>query len=270
MRAPVELASSLVKSLLPGSTAFLVAGLIVGLFLLYAPGLWKWGRRWLAVLAVVYVVLAMPVVAARLRRGFGPTYVPIASPVDALGAKTVVVLGNGAVTHTDGATVVPVLARRTAFNVMEGARLYRLLGQPKLVLSGGIPDPEVQLVSEAEVMAEALERLGVPRSHMVLEGRSINTYQQAREVRALIGTDGPIVLVTTSTHMPRALALFKAQGLKPVPSPSRANDLPWHGPAWSRFLPDAGALAASQMALYEYLALAKGWERGWLVLDDVP
>jgi hypothetical protein len=60
-----------------------------------------------------------------------------------------------------------------------------------------------------------------------------------------------ILLVTSALHMPRALALFKAQGLGVTPAPTdfEAGQEPPSGMlAW---LPDAGALNGSALAMKE-------------------
>lgn len=264
-----QLASDFVKGLLvPGSMTFLVVGLAGGLLLLYVPRLQAWGRRWLVVLLLMYVALGMPVVSDALQRRQGPTFASLTRASDAHGASTVIVLGNGAVTYTDGESQLPALTRRTAFNVMEGARLYRLLGRPRLILSGGIVNAEIQKQSEAELMAEAMTRLGVPREALVLEAASRNTYEQSVRVAQMLPAGSTAVIVTTPIHMPRTLQLFEARGLKPVPSPCRIAYGPETSSPASRFIPNASSLRASELAFYEYLAVANGWARGWLARSD--
>jgi uncharacterized SAM-binding protein YcdF (DUF218 family) len=266
----LQVAGDVVKAaLVPGSLFFLLLGLALGVALLYGRRTEPWGRRWLLALLLVYVALATPAVSDLLQRERGQSFHPLGSPADAKGAVAVVVLGNGALTYTDGLSQVPAITRRTAFNVMEGARLYRLLGKPRLILSGGIVNTEIQKQSEAELMAETMERLGIPRRAMELEASSHNTYEQSVRVAALVPRGSTVVVVTTPIHMSRTLELFSARGLKPVPSPCRID----YGPepsssALARVVPNAASLRASELALYEYLAVANGWARGWLSRAD--
>lgn len=265
----LQFAGDIVKStLVPGSLPFLIVVMALGTALLYGTRTAAWGRRLLVLLLVSYVALAMPAVSDAIQGSRGPQYRALATAADARGARVVVVLGNGALTYTDGESQVPALTRRTVFNVMEGARLYRMLGGPRLVLSGGIVNPEIQKQSEAAVMAETMARLGVPRESIELEGESRNTYEQSVRVAKMLPPGATIVVVTTPIHMTRTLELFRARGLTAVPSPCRIDYGPGEPSALARFIPNASSLRASELAIYEYLAVANGWARGWMTGSD--
>jgi len=55
---------------------------------------------------------------------------------------------------------------------------------------------------------------------VVVEAQSKNTRQEAIFIARMLADRPrqPIVLVTSPTHMPRSLAVFRAAGLDPVPS----------------------------------------------------
>ena len=62
-----------------------------------------------------------------------------------------------------------------------------------------------------QIFAEA----GIDRSRLILEGQSLNTWQNAVNtlpMMADVGGDGPVVLVTSAFHMRRSLATFCAAG----------------------------------------------------------
>jgi uncharacterized SAM-binding protein YcdF (DUF218 family) len=259
-----EVAAGIVKGyLVPGSVGFLVVGVFAGVVLLYSSALVRWGRRWLLLLALLYVALGLPVVSQWLERGTRPVYRGVQTRADAAGATAIVVLGNGIVSYVAEPFAVEGLTRRTAFNIMEGARLYQLLEPPLLVASGGFADPERRRRSEAEAVRDGLVRLGVPADRVRLEPQSVNTHEQAVRVASMLADHRRIVLVTTPIHMPRAVTLFEAQGLQVVPSPSRIDYTP-EATAADRFIPSASALRASELSIYEYLGLAYGWTRGWM------
>jgi len=256
-------------TLVPGSISFLMTGVAVGAVLLFIPKLHRVGRWWLAALAAAYVLMATPLGAAVLQRGLGPVYPAVRTPADAGGARTIVVLGNGVITYAEGGRVVGLPTRQTAWTVLEGARVYHLLDGATVIASGGIVMPGIQLEPEAEIMAQELEHLGVPRDHIVLDTLSVNTHEQSLRMEALVGHGKRMVLVTTPIHMPRAVALFRARGLDVVPSPSALAFRPHDLPKLLWLAPNPDSLWASRLAMYEYMALAHGWSRGWLSLADI-
>jgi uncharacterized SAM-binding protein YcdF (DUF218 family) len=264
----MDVLSSLVKTnVVPGSVGFLLFATALGVLLLYLPGLRKIGRAWLTGLVLVYWILALPAFSERLQRRGEPATARVERAADARGATAIVVLGNGAVTYNDGDLFVPSLTRRTAYNVLEGARLYALLENPLVIVSGGIVSSSTQRASEADLMAVELERLGVPRERIVREGRSVNTFEQAVNVPPLLGGHRTFVLVTTPIHMPRTMALFESQGTRPIPSSSNIGYQDPEMPGWRRYVPSPHALRASELVMYEQLANVNSRVRGWLPAD---
>ena len=71
------------------------------------------------------------------------------------------------------------------------------------------------------------------------------------------------VLVTSPTHIHRAMRAFEAEGLHPVPSmsamrssrPRRAADRWWSS---------RENLSISAQAIYDYFGLVYYWSRGWI------
>jgi uncharacterized SAM-binding protein YcdF (DUF218 family) len=254
-------------TLVPGSTGFLVWGVLCGVALLHVRALERWARRWLVALSAAYILLSMPAVSFWLERGARPAYAPLDPAVDAHGATAVVVLGNGLVNYEDSGLAIESLTRRSAYNALECARLYRLLHPSLVIASGGLADPEVHRRSEAEAMRDALISLGVPREAIELESKSTNTADQARFVEPLLTGHRRFVLITTPIHMGRAMALFRSRGLDPVPAPSRIDYTGKLQQSALRFFPTSNALRASELAMYEYLGMAYAKSRGWL---DAP
>ena len=142
--------------------------------------------------------------------------------------------------------------------VVEGVRLYKTIPGSKLLLSGGrVFDP----VPEAEVMAQIAEFLGVKPQDISLESNSRDTADEAKIIAGMIGRE-KFILVTSASHMPRSMALFRKRGLQPIPAPA---DFPAREPEGfdpSEFFPGAGPLRQLETALHEYLGLAWAWLRG--------
>ena len=149
--------------------------------------------------------------------------------------------------------------KSSADRVWYAARQFHAGKAPLVLLSGG-GDLEHQAFSEARAMAVFVQDLGVPAQALVLEEISRNTRGNAAFSAALLKARGieHILLVTSALHMSRALALFKAQGLQVTPAPTdfEAGQEPSLGlPAW---LPDAGALNRSALAMKELVGLWVG------------
>ena len=171
-------------------------------------------------------------------------------------AQAIVVLG-GTVKPPSGTSTEINLGR--AGRIWYAARLFHADKAPLVLLSGG-GDLERQAFSEARAMALFLQDLGVPAQAVALEEASRNTRENAAFSAELLKARGieHILLVTSALHMPRALPLFKAQGIKVTPAPTdfEAGQEPPHGLlAW---LPDAGALNGSALAMKELVGLRVG------------
>jgi uncharacterized SAM-binding protein YcdF (DUF218 family) len=168
----------------------------------------------------------------------------------------IVVLGGG---HASD-PLLPATSQvspATLFRTIEGVRLYKALPGSRLLLSGG---GVYDAVSEAEVMAEIAALLGVNSADITLEPDSRDTAEQAALIAKMLGGK-PIILVTSALHMPRAIALFKKYGVRPIPAPSGYLHKEALGFNPTRFLPKAGPLCQATIAWHEYLGLAWAWLR---------
>jgi uncharacterized SAM-binding protein YcdF (DUF218 family) len=219
------------------------------------------GRRWLTGVLLAYWILSTPLgatfISAPLMRG----HPRLTSPQQASGATAVVVLGAGIVSYTtDGMAIDDLMT--SAFRVIEGVRVYRLLGDPLLIVSGGNTQQIEPPRSEAAAFRDAAIRLGVPASRIVMDTESQTTREQAITMKQLLGERGidRFVLVTSAIHMGRSLRTFRAVGLDPVPSSSALADD--DESRWS-IVPARWALMLSDAATYEYAAWIYYWSRGW-------
>lgn len=260
--------AELVKAyLVPGSISFLVFGLVVGVGLLYGgERMRRWGRRCLTALALIYCALSTPLVADWIAQGLIGGFQPLARPDEARGADAIVVLSVGSTAYVVHGQEVPELGKDTAFNVLEAARVFRLLeGRPWVVASGGQGDPDKPRTPDSEMMRDALVRLGVSRDRVLLESRSRNTREQALYTAELLRERRirTIVLVTAPEHMARAVGTFEALGFTVVPSVS-AFKAPQPASLAARLRPSRTALLQSDWAVYEYLARVFYWLQGWL------
>ncbi len=252
--------------LIPGSVSFLILGLLIGTLLLYvSKHTRRYGSGLLGFLAVVYLILSIPAVARSYERLLSDDSQPIERVADAQGAEAIVILGGGSVTYRAPGGEINELSDASSLRVLEGARLYRLLGELPVIVSGGAAELIGVPTPETIPMVQELVDAGVPEEQIVLESRSDSTLGQAEELKRLLNARGieRFVLVTSPIHMRRSLSVFRAQGLAPVPSPARQHSS-GHVVDRGGVFPHPDALAASQSALREALATAYYWSRGWI------
>ncbi len=139
-----------------------------------------------------------------------------------------------------------------------------MIGARIVIVSGGIANSTLELRPESELMRDALVAAGIPGERVVLDREAKTTHDHPRTLRPLLDQHHvrQFVVVTSRQHMRRALAVFRAAGFDPVPSisPLRSDqlDVP------PLLLPNDESLMLSNQALYDYVALADYWWRGWL------
>ena len=235
------------------------------------------GRRWSPWLAgasvLVLWVPATPLVSHQLLWSLEERSAAL-TPAILPKADAIVVLGGG---------LRPALPPRRGVEVAEGGDrlltgldLLRQARAPLLVFTGG----KVKLTSDDPASSEArsaaalARSLGLPPERMLLLEEPRNTAEEALALKTLATQRGwrSVLLVTSATHMPRALVIVqRLSGLTVVPVAcdyqlprrdqlgsvtiaSLINDL----------LPHAENLYLSQVALKEHLGMLSYRLRGWL------
>ena len=127
----------------------------------------------------------------------------------------IVVLAGG-VTPSPSLPVQLQVSYDSRIRLLEGIRLYKMMPGSKLILTGGLGSPTR---SEATVLSQYAQSLGVDKDDLILETRSRDTKDHPVNVGPIVKND-PFILVTSAFHMPRAFKLFSKQGLSPIPAPA--------------------------------------------------
>jgi uncharacterized SAM-binding protein YcdF (DUF218 family) len=124
----------------------------------------------------------------------------------------------------------------------------------RLLFTGGEGELLADGLSEAERAKVFFDRLGVPANKVVYESKSRTTFENATLSRLVPGVDPtqPWLLLTSASHMPRALAAFKKAGwnITPYPVDFEAGA---HTP-WSQYSMATGA-RKWKLALHEMFGL---------------
>lgn len=239
---------ALIGSLLSPSSLLAVI-LICGL----ALAAWRKPRLSLMVTALattLYVLLASGPVAHWLLGSLEYRYPPHLDPLPPNRPHTIVVLSA----YGQDDRSLPLSTRLNGSGLSRVIETFLLAAPPRgdrIVVSGG--------GNNARVMRDLLVALGVPAQAIMLDEKSVNTYESARHLRLQLGTQ-PLYLVTSAGHMPRAMGVFEKQGMRPIAIPTdyfAARD-----PLGASLWPSAHHLTLSDLALHEYLG------RLWYWLND--
>jgi uncharacterized SAM-binding protein YcdF (DUF218 family) len=244
------------------SMGLLVLLLAVASVLVFARS--RWARWWLVGLTLACWFVATPLGSAALSAPLARPFGQIHGAADAGPVGAIVILGAGVVEACAGPVTVAQLGYPSALRTVEGARVFRALGGQPLVIASGGRVPKEQQRSEGEVMAEVLVSLHVPSDHILIEGESLSTRDEAVYVTRMLRERGVhrFVLVTSPVHMRRSVMAFQSEGADVVPSV--AVDTSTNVPGWPWFVPNDGSLNASDQAVHDYLGIAYYWVRGWL------
>ena len=229
--------------------------LLLGLFLLWFTRRQRAGKIIMTISVVLLLLMSYAPLPdfflRRIERQYAPLELSVhpeqAAPDSLSNVKWIVVLGGG---HTSDRKIPATsnLYAGTLFRLVEGVQLHRKMPGSKLLFSGSAIWRDD---SEAAAMAKTAEALGVDRQNIVLEEKANDTEEQARLIKPIIGTDA-FILVTTASHMPRAVALFNKEGMNPIPAPTdyRTSD-DMYMPR--EYYPSPGNLHKSELVVYETL-----------------
>lgn len=257
--------SEVVKAMLvPGSSGFLLLGLTAGVVLLAAGGRSRrWGVRWLGLLAGLYWILSLPITAAGLEAVLDSGFAPLDGTAPAR-ADVVIVLSGGSETFRAGDLAYSAPSESTALRALEGARLYHLLGEPLVIASGGPGGEGGRGEPESRILRGILEANGVPPDRIREESLSTSTREEAVLLTGMLAgmPAATVVVVTSPSHLRRALQSLAAEGITAVGSPSREHNASRQ--TRTPLLPGDRALGDSRQAMREVIALIYYGLRGWL------
>jgi uncharacterized SAM-binding protein YcdF (DUF218 family) len=216
-------------------------------------------RRGLAITSLVVLWLcSLPVVADTLWRAI-EQHALRPAVATAPAAQAVVVLG-GMTWDIRGEQGMETEWNENVDRFWAGLDLYKAGKAPRLFLMAGRLPWEKNQKTEGHWLKEKAVELGVPAENIWLSPEVQNTFQEAQAVaKELPG--GTILLVTSAFHMPRARALFEAQGLSVLPFPVDFRVVE-NETTLLDFLPNPGALETTTSAMRELLGRAYYWLRG--------
>lgn len=134
-------------------------------------------------------------------------------------------------------------------------RLHQLLPQAKILVSG-YEGPFLE--AEAVRAKRILNEVGIPSHAIIAYAKPKDTIEEAQNIKHVLG-DKAFILITAAYHMPRAMMIFRHEGLNPLAAPT---DFTRHRRSLFLSWPNAKSLHYTERAWHEYLGIL------WLLLKS--
>lgn len=148
--------------------------------------------------------------------------------------------------------------------VGEALHLYRQKKISKIILTGGDVDYGGTVVNESTSSAKWLIAMGVSEADIITEEKSRSTLENASFVKEIVEARKipEFYLITSASHMRRALGVFKKLGMNAVPFPVDYRVAGQNKRIWKYF--GLGKLNLLKVAVHEYLGIAYYMALGYL------
>ena len=240
--------------------------LVLALFSVWKRPRWSAGYITLALLALL--VGGNGGTARQLTYSLEQQYVPVTLPK----AEAIVVLGGAIRSQFPPRPWIDVT--ESGDRPIYAAQLYKQGKAPLVILSGGRVDWLGGGPPESADMAQLIEALGVPASAILQDPTSLNTRENAVNVKKILDQRGikQVLLVTSATHMPRSMQIFKKLGINAVAAPTdflvteqevKLAQNTTEGRLLG-LIPESEHLYRSTRALKEYIGIWIYRLRGWI------
>lgn len=134
------------------------------------------------------------------------------------GTTCMIVLGGEIATTVDTA--------RGGYDLMDGAdryieavRLAQAHPQLTIIVSGGDATTTGGNVSEADIVSRMFDAFGIDHQRLQLDRASRDTFENGVNTRTIVDRLhlSACLLITSGFHMPRAVAVFRSQGITVIP-----------------------------------------------------
>jgi uncharacterized SAM-binding protein YcdF (DUF218 family) len=213
-------------------THFILFTLVVGVGLLYTR-YGKWGRRLTALSTALLALMAFGPVGAMLAYPLEARF-PQQQP-DALAEPDGIVVLGGSLDEELSADRGRVVFNEAAERLIAPIELSRRFPKARLVFTGGSGRLLGATAPEAPLVRQFWSAIGLDQGTVIYEDRSRNTVENALFTRDLLQpkTGERWLLITSATHMPRAVGIFRKAGFPVIAYPvdfSTSGDF-WRWPA---------------------------------------
>lgn len=173
----------------------------------------------------------------------------------------VIILGGAVDQDLTSARGIPALTG-AAERMTEAVALSRRYPEARIVFTGGTANPLRHAMTEADVARLLFGQLGLEGERVIYENAARNTAENATLSRALAQPQPgqTWLLVTSASHMPRSVGVFRAAGWPVVPWPVNYSTGVTSMSGYDE--PFSERLGMAEWALREYLGLAAYYALG--------
>ena len=142
---------------------------------------------------------------------------------------------------------------------IEANSLYHQGVIKKIIVSSGSASLLQNEPGEADFLYSELLKAGVPSKDILIENKSRNTFENATFSKRIIDSlhlKSPYVLISSASHLPRALQVFNKAGLDVVPYPC-AFGATYKKYSWEDYIwPSLGVLLDWEGLIKEWVGVA--------------
>ncbi|RLD61263.1 MAG: hypothetical protein DRI95_14435 [Bacteroidetes bacterium] len=138
--------------------------------------------------------------------------------------------------------------------LLQALSLYKTGYIENIIISGGSGSILYPEMLESEIVRSYLLQIGIQESDILIENRSKNTRQNALFTSELLGTKNhneTCLLITSSSHMRRAIGCFEKTGIKTHPYPTNQLDSAFKFSLGNFLLPDPAILNSWKLLIHE-------------------
>jgi uncharacterized SAM-binding protein YcdF (DUF218 family) len=232
------------------------------LLLLVVVIFWRrwWARKLLLATFCIIIALHSGPVGYVIRYPLESRYSPLLDPAKVEPYDAIVVLTSSMI-PAGGLIPFPTVDEYMFRRLDEAWRLYRTHPRP-IIVSGGHVNPFTPSKNENQIARDYLILWGVPKSEVLAEDRSRDTFESAVEVATILRQKGwkRYLLVTSAVHMPRSMLAFKSKAPEPIPAPGDFSLSKFELEPFE-FFPNEGAARRIYASLHEYIGIANYYWR---------
>lgn len=238
---------------------FCLGLMALGLLLVVLKRKPRVGRVLVAIGFVLLLLFSNKRVGVLLLRPLESRFAPVAEvgsgqsiPASLASCHVIVVLGSG---HTDNPAwpAIDRLSTAGLARITEAVRIARMLPGSRLIVSG---PSDGRGPTHASVLKAAAVSLGIAADRISEIDTARDTDDEAQEVRRRLGAGAHFAVVSSASHLPRAVGLMRRTGLDPVPCPTGFLARTTASAYSNEWLFSNQGLEMSTWALYEYLGTA--------------